>query len=125
MRSGHNEAQAMFQQLERRLGYRCRRTWTQAHPTDGVWLLYTFHLGHDVLPVAALEVAVTETGKPLRGSTATLDIVSPALGILRIQDQEIRRGLIRGRRHPRGRDGPRRATPREREGRHRPVPPAH
>jgi hypothetical protein len=40
-------------------------------------------------------VAVTESGKALRGSTATLEIVSPTLGILRIQDQEIGRGLIR------------------------------
>jgi hypothetical protein len=95
MRSGHNEAQVLFQQLGRQLGYRCRRIWTRAHPTDGVWLLDTLHLGHDVLPVAALEVAVTENGKALRGSIATLEIVSPALGILLIQDHEIRRGLIR------------------------------
>jgi hypothetical protein len=85
----------MFEQLGQTLGYRCRRTWTREHPTDGVWLLDTSHLGLDLLPVAALEVAVTEGGKALRGSVATLEIVSPAFGILLVHDQEIRRGLIR------------------------------
>ena len=95
MRSGHHEAQVMFHQLGRCLGYRCQRTWTREHPTDGVWLLDSPHLGQDVLPVVALEVAVSEGGKALRGSIATLEIVSPALGVLLVHDQEIRRGLIR------------------------------
>jgi hypothetical protein len=95
MRRGHHEAQVLFEQLGCRLGYRCQRTWTRAHPTDGVWLLDTPQVGLDALPVAALEVVVTETGKTLRGSIATLEMVSPALGILLIQDREIRRGLIR------------------------------
>jgi len=67
MRRGHHEAQVVFE----RLGYRCRRTWTREHPTDGVWLLDTPHLALDQLPVAALEVVVTETGKALRGSIST------------------------------------------------------
>jgi len=95
MRRGHHEAQVLFEQMGRRLGFRCQRTWTREHPTDGVWLINPPHLGLDALPVAALEVVVTETGKSLRGSISTLEMVSPALGILLIQDREIRRGLIR------------------------------
>lgn len=100
MRSGHNEAQILFQRLGDRLGYRCRRTWTREHPTDGVWLLDAPHLGHENLPILALEVAVTEGAKALRGSIATLEAVSPALGVLLIQEQEIRRGLIRAGKSP-------------------------
>ena len=95
MRRGHHEAQVLFERLGSQLGHRTRRTWTRQHPTDGVWLLDTPHLGLDEVPLAALEVVVTETGKALRGSITTLEMVSPALGILLIQDREIRRGLIR------------------------------
>jgi len=95
MRSGHREAQMQFERLGRQLGYRCRRSWTRQHPTDGVWLLDTPQVGFDELPVAALEVVVSETGKALRGSISTLEMVSPALGVLLVQDHEIRRGLIR------------------------------
>jgi hypothetical protein len=95
MRSGHREAQMQFERLGRQLGYRCRRSWTREHPTDGVWLLDTPQVGFDELPVAALEVVVSETGKALRGSISTLEMVSPALGILLVQDHEIRRGLVR------------------------------
>jgi len=90
MRSGHHEAQVLFERLGQQLGYRARRSWTRQYPTDGVWLLDASHVGFDELPVAALEVVVSETGKALRGSISTLEMVSPALGILLVQDQEIR-----------------------------------
>jgi hypothetical protein len=95
MRGGHKEAQELFLRLGQRLGYRSKRTWSREHPTDGVWLLDAPHLGHADLPIVALEVAVTEGAKALRGSIATLEAVSPALGVLLIQEREIRRGLIR------------------------------
>jgi hypothetical protein len=85
----------MFEQLGQRLGYGTRRTWTRAHPTDGVWVLDTAAVGHEELPFVALEVIVSESGKSLRGSIATLEIVSPALGVMLVQDEEIRRGQIR------------------------------
>jgi len=90
MRRGHHEAQLLLEQMRSRLGYWVRRTWTRDHPTDGVWVLDTPGL----VPVAALEVVVTETGKALRGSIATLETVSPPSGVL-IKDRETRRGLIR------------------------------
>ena len=95
MRIGHNEAQVLFRRMGEHLGYKARRSWTREHPTDGVWVLASAHFGYDEVPIAALEVVVTESGKSLRGSIATLEAVSPAVAVLLVQDREIRRGLIR------------------------------
>jgi hypothetical protein len=46
-------------------------------------------------PIAALNVMVTEAAKTTKGSIETLAALSPALGIVCLQDEEIRRGLIR------------------------------
>jgi len=86
----------MFEQLGKAKGYRTRRSWTRSHPTDGVWL----NSGHDTLglgdlPVAAIEVLVTEGAKSSRGSLATLTAVSPSVGILLVHEEEIRRGMLR------------------------------
>ncbi len=96
MRPGHREAQEMFEQLGKALGYQTRRSWTRSHPTDGVWL----NPGHDTLgfgylPVVAIEVLVSEGAKTSRGSLATLTAVSPAVGVLLVHEEEIRRGMLR------------------------------
>jgi hypothetical protein len=95
LRIGHAEAQAMFHHMGRVLEYTVSKTWTRDLPTDGVWLSGPGHIGIGRLPVVALEVVVTESPKQVRGSIATLTAVSPALGILLLQEEEIRRGLIR------------------------------
>jgi hypothetical protein len=45
--------------------------------------------------VVALEVAASETPKVWRGSIAVLEEVSLALGILLLQDEQMRRRLVR------------------------------
>lgn len=95
MRQGHAEAQKLFEVLGRAQGYLYRRTWTKQLPTDGVWLAPTPLLGLEVVPLAALEVANSESLKVIKGSLIILAEVSPALGILVIQDVDIRRRLIR------------------------------
>jgi len=95
MTLGHARAQRLFQELGNALGYRASLIWTPRLPTDGVWLTRTDNGGIGVVPVAALEVIVSEGAKSMRGSIAVLSNVSPALGVLLIQEDEIRRRLIR------------------------------
>lgn len=96
MRTGHKDAQFLFERLGRAMGYGYRRSWSQILPTDGVWLVdESLSVGTE-LPIAALEVVVSESPKTLKGSLDVLREVSPAIGILCINEVEIRRGLIRG-----------------------------
>lgn len=92
MKPGHREAQNLFLELGNRLGFLTRRTFSRRHPTDGIWLA-SAETG--LLPVVAAEVVVSEGLKTMRGSVATLEAVSPALGVLVLQDEEIRRCLLR------------------------------
>jgi hypothetical protein len=93
MRYGHRQAQDMFAEVGRTLGYRVKRSYSPSTPTDGIWLIRAPHVGE--LPVAAMEVIVSESPKTLRGSLHTLETVSPSLGILLLQTDEITRGVIR------------------------------
>src|SRR2546422_25023 len=95
MRSGHREAQSLFLALGRKLGYPVRLQWSRHLPTDGVWLAGGRHPRVAGLPLVALEVVVTEGPKSVRGSIATLAAVSPSLGVLLVNEEEIRRVLIR------------------------------
>ena len=95
MKPGHADAQYMFAKLGRSLGYETRLTWSQSLPTDGVWLLPTDGYVLPNTPAVALEVAVSEGPKAIKGSIDTLAEVSPALGVLLINDMEIRRGGLR------------------------------
>ena len=95
VRHGHREAQDMFLELGTALGFDTARTYTRAHPTDGVWIF-----GRDTgmlrgLPAVAVEVLVTESSKAIAGSVHRLEIVSPVLGILVVHEEEIRRRLTR------------------------------
>jgi hypothetical protein len=96
MRAGHADAQYVFERIGRAGGYVTRRTWNTDLPTDGVWLLRDTASFGVTLPIAALEVVVSEGPKSIKGSIDTLAEVSPAVGVLVIHEVEIRRGLIRG-----------------------------
>lgn len=93
MRAGHRAAQRMFEELGRSQGFMPRRTFSATLPTDGVWF---HHRGFiESLPVVAIEVVASETQKVMKGSIHTLELVSPALGVLLIEDEEIWRKRIR------------------------------
>lgn len=95
MKTGHADAQYMFLELGKSLGFGTRLTWSRKLPTDGIWLLSDEEYLLPEIPAVALEVAVSEGPKALKGSIDTLAEVSPALGILLINEVEIRRGAVR------------------------------
>jgi hypothetical protein len=95
MKAGHVDSQYMFLEIGKALGYATRLTWSQALPTDGVWLLPGDSYLLPEVPAVALEVAVSEGPKAIKGSIDTLAEVSPALGVLVINEAEIRRGALR------------------------------
>lgn len=96
MTSGHKEGQALFEALGRRYGYEVRRSYSKCLPTDGVWYTDRQFGALPPVPVVAIEVVVSESRKSIRGSVVTLELVSPALGILLIHEEEMRRRLVRG-----------------------------
>jgi hypothetical protein len=85
----------MFLAIGRTLGYQTRLTWSRDLPTDGVWLLPGDGYLLPEAPAVALEVAVSEGPKAVKGSIDTLAEVSPALGVLVINEAEIRRCALR------------------------------
>ncbi len=95
MRHGHREAQDRFLELGTALGFDAARTYTRAHPTDGVWVFGRETGMLKGLPAAAVEVIVSESSKAIGGSVHRLEIVSPVLGILVVHEEEIRRRLTR------------------------------
>jgi hypothetical protein len=95
MKTGHADAQYMFLAIGKALHYRTRLTWSRELPTDGVWLLPGDGYLLPEAPAVALEVAVSEGPKAIKGSIDTLAEVSPALGVLVINEDEIRRGALR------------------------------
>jgi hypothetical protein len=95
MRHGHAYAQYLFKLLGVAQGFSYRKTWTKKLPTDGIWVAKTPLLNVEAVPLAALEVANSESPKVVKGSLTVLAEVSPALGILVIQEEDIRRRLIR------------------------------
>jgi len=94
MTPGHREAQAMFDALGRKLGMKAKHSFSRSYPTDGVWYSDS-QPGFPEAPVAAIEVIVSESRKTVRGSLLTLEVVSPAVGILLVHEDEIRRRLVR------------------------------
>jgi hypothetical protein len=95
MTSGHREGQALFEALGRRYGYEVRRSYSKSLPTDGVWYMGRHFGALPPVPVVAIEVLVSESRKTIRGSVVTLELVSPALGILLVHEEEMRRRLVR------------------------------
>ena len=97
MTPGHREAQRLFLEIGEQMGYRVARTFCQSSPTDGVWFTPGAFGETEDLPYAALEVAASESPKAWKGSIATIEEVSPAVGLLLLQDDVMRERL--------GRDG--------------------
>jgi hypothetical protein len=96
VRYGHNEAQLMFEEIGRRLGFEVRRTFSDMLPTDGVWFLKAKDgaVINTQLPVVAIEVVVSEGPKAMQGDITILERVSPSLGIIVLHEDEIRRRLL-------------------------------
>lgn len=95
MTQGHKEGQALFEALGRKLGFEVARSFSKTLPTDGVWFPDDRAGRFGQVPVVAIEVIASESRKTIRGSLMTLEMVSPALGILLVHEEEIRRRLIR------------------------------
>lgn len=96
MTSGHRDAIELWLRLGRQLGYTARSRYSERWPADGVWLRPSHPcLGLPELPVAAAEVVVSESGKTLAGSVSALEMISPALAVVVVNDEEIFRGAIR------------------------------
>jgi hypothetical protein len=95
MTPGHADAQRMFFEVGKALGYQPRRTFSKALPTDGVWLALNGIARFQEVPIAAIEVVASEGLKTWRGSLATLEAVSPAVAFLLLQEEEVRRRMSR------------------------------
>jgi hypothetical protein len=86
----------MFDAIGRARGLRTKRSWSQTAPSDGVWLPARAVPGVPEIPLVAIEVSCTEGPKALRGSVTILEEISPALGILLLHEDQIRRGIRAG-----------------------------
>ena len=96
MTPDHAEATDNFLALGRSLGDDVSRTYSGDHPTDGVWFARGLDFsGLPRIPIAAIEVAVSERGKTLNGSVKTLELVSPAVAIVVIGEDQILRSAWR------------------------------
>ena len=95
MTPGHKEAQRLFLEIGEAKGYQISRTFSESSPTDGVWFVPGSFGEMEHLPVAALEVAASESPKAWKGSIATIEEVSPAFGVLLLQDEVMRSRLGR------------------------------
>ena len=93
MKPAHQETQKMFEEIGRSRGLRTRRSWSTSAPSDGVWLASAVP-GVTDLPLVAVEVSCTEGPKALRGSVAVLEEISPALGVLVLHEDQVRRGAL-------------------------------
>lgn len=94
MRQGHRDAQDMFLEIGRALGHDVRRSFTPTQPGDGVWLERRPGILQG-FPLAAVEVLVSESPKEICGSIHRLEAISPVLGVILIQEDEITRRLTR------------------------------
>lgn len=75
--------QAKLIEIGDALGYETRRTYKKSAAGDAVWLdRRGGRIGIDSLPVVAFKLLTFETAKEIRESIATLQAISPALGVL-------------------------------------------
>jgi hypothetical protein len=84
----------MFIDIGRAMGHEVRRTFSGSQPGDGVWLDARPGILQG-LPLAAIEVLVSESPKAICGSIHRLESISPALGIILVHEDEIERRLTR------------------------------
>lgn len=95
MTTGHRQAQLLWDQLGRNLGYEPARSAGAPQPADGVWFPASAAPRFAHRAFAAIEVVVSESPKTLRGSIVTLECISPSLAVVLIHEEEIRRHAVR------------------------------
>lgn len=95
MRIGHSEAQRTFLDIGEALGFEARKSFSSEHPTDGVWLFGPRQGILAGLPAVAVEVIVSESAKTIDGSIHRLEAISPTVGVILVQEDEITRRLLR------------------------------
>jgi hypothetical protein len=95
MMYGHREAQQLFLEAGMALGFEVKKSYSKEHPSDGVWLLGGEYGRLARLPVSAIEVVVSESPKAVSGSIHRLESISPALGIVVVHEDEIKRRMTR------------------------------
>ena len=76
------------------LGYETRRSYKKSAMGDAIWLdRRSTRFAEDALPVVAFKILTFETRKEIREAIATLQAISPALGVLVVlEDAYARRG---------------------------------
>ena len=75
--------QAKLIEIGNALGYESRRSYKKSAAGDAVWLdRRGDRIGTEPLPVVAFKLLTFETAKEIREAIATLQAISPALGVL-------------------------------------------
>ena len=75
--------QARLIEIGDALGYETRRTYRKSASGDAVWMdRRGGRIGNESLPVVAFKLLTFETAKEIREAIATLQAISPALGVL-------------------------------------------
>ena len=95
MTKGHKDAQELFARLGQSKGFEVRRTHSQTLHSDGIWLVRDPIFPLRQIPLAAIEVIVSESTKSMRGSIGVLEEISPAVAIILLQEEEIRKRNIK------------------------------
>lgn len=88
----HQEYQTKLLQIGEALGYESRRSFRKSAMGDAVWLeRMSAKYARTLLPVAAFKVLSFETGKEIREALMTLQVISPALGVLVVVEEDYAR----------------------------------
>jgi hypothetical protein len=86
------EYQNKLVEIGEALGYASRRSYRKNAMGDAVWLERTSaKYARSMLPVAAFKVLCFETGKEIQEALMTLQVISPALGVLVVVEEEYAR----------------------------------
>ena len=79
------EYQAKILEVGRALGYECRKSFKKSAMGDAVWLdRASRRYASSLLPTVAFKLLTFETAKEIQEAIMTLQIISPALGVLAI-----------------------------------------
>ena len=80
--------QAKLMEIGDALGYETRRSFKKSAAGDAVWLDHRGgRIGTDSLPVVAFKILTFETAKEIREAIATLQAISPSLGVLVVVEE--------------------------------------
>ena len=88
----HQEYQTKLIEIGEALGYDSRRSFRKNAMGDAVWLeQMSAKYARTTLPIAAFKILCFETGKEIREGLMTLQVISPALGVLVVIEEEYAR----------------------------------